>query len=75
MAQPSREPVANPSGRLAALRARPVLTAVMIGCAAAGLVLGVTLLPEGWPLARRVLGGVLGGAGVGLMVTASRMIG
>jgi hypothetical protein len=75
MARASREPVAGPSGTLGALRARPVLAAVLIGFAAAGLLLGVTLLPEGWSLGRRVLGGVLGGAGVGLMVTASRMIG
>jgi hypothetical protein len=58
-----------------AARAHPVITAVMLGCAVAGALLGPLWLPESLPLWRRALGGAIGGAGVGLLLTAYRMIG
>jgi hypothetical protein len=56
-------------------RAHPVITAVMLAFTVAGAVLGPLWLPESLSLWRRALGGAVGGAGVGLLLTAYRMIG
>jgi hypothetical protein len=73
-AQPKTEP-----GGLAALmrvlRAHPVIASVVITCALGGAILGTLLLSPDWSLARRLAGGLVGGAGVGLLITATRMIG
>lgn len=58
-----------------ALRNHPVITGVMLACSAAGVILGVLLLPPEWSLLRRLVGGAVSGMGVGLLVVASRMIG
>ena len=57
------------------LRAHPIITGVLLGCTLAGVGLGYGLLSAEWPLWRRRLGGGVGGAGVGLIITAARMIG
>ena len=57
------------------LRAHPIITGVLLGCTLAGVGLGYELLSAEWPLWRRLLGGGVGGAGVGLFITAARMIG
>ena len=57
------------------LCAHPIITGVLLGCTLAGVGLGYELLSAEWPLWRRLLGGGVGGAGVGLFITAARMIG
>ena len=57
------------------LRAHPIITGVMLCSTLAGAGLGFDLLSSEWALWRRVLGGAVGGAGVGLIITAARMIG
>lgn len=57
------------------VRDHPVITAVMVGCTLVGAGMGFSLLSGEWSVARRVLAGAVGGAGVGLIVTATRMIG
>ena len=57
------------------VRAHPVISSVMLGCTLIGVGLGYELLSPEWALWRRLLGGAVGGAGVGLTITAARMIG
>lgn len=59
----------------AALRRHPVITGVMLGCTLLGAVLGVLLLTDDWSLARRLAAGAVGGAGVGFLFTATKMMG
>ena len=64
------------AGALArAVRAHPVITGVLVGCTLAGAALGFALLTEDWSAARRIAGGAIAGAGAGLIITATRMIG
>jgi len=58
-----------------ALSAHPIVTAVLLICTFAGAVAGTMLLQSDWSIVRRALGGAIAGAGVGLTVTAARMIG
>ena len=58
-----------------AIRDHPYLTAIMVGCVAVGVVLAIQLLPADWALVRQIAAGSVGGAGVGLIITAIRMIG
>ncbi len=60
-------------GPLDAARRHPVLTSVFAVCALAGAGLGLALLDPNWSAARRLLVGALGGVGVGLLVTATRL--
>tara|TARA_B100001964_G_scaffold144219_1_gene158822 strand:- start:340 stop:621 length:282 start_codon:yes stop_codon:yes gene_type:complete len=50
------------------------ISMVLIGCVVLGTVLGAQLLPEKWHLARRILGGGLGGSVCGVFVVAHRLI-
>jgi hypothetical protein len=52
------------------IRDHPYITAIMVG-----IVLSVQLLPADWALARRIAAGSVAGAGVGLFITAGKMIG
>jgi hypothetical protein len=52
-----------------------VITGVMVSCTLLGAALGVVYLTEDWSLARRIAAGAVGGAGVGLLCTATKMIG
>ena len=56
-------------------RANPFVTGVLVVCLVVGVALGITVLPPEWSIARRVAAGAVSGAGVGLMITAARMIG
>lgn len=64
-----------PASRLGVAARHPIISAVMLGCIALGVALGYLLLGEEWSVARRLLGGAVGGAGIGLLLTAPRMIG
>jgi hypothetical protein len=55
------------------VRDHPVITSVMVVCTVAGAVLGACLLTQDWSLARRIAGGAMSGAGVGLLITATKM--
>ena len=63
------------SPRWQVFRGHPVITAVMVGCTLAGAALGPILITYDWSDLKRVLAGALAGAGVGLLVTAPRMVG
>jgi len=52
----------------------PVISAVLLTCTLAGLVAGPFLLTEEWSLLRRVAAGGFAGAGVGLLLTATKMM-
>ena len=72
----SEEEQATPSrGWKAAIAAHPIISGVFISCISIGAVLGVFLLTDEWSLARRIAAGVVGGAGVGILITAPRIIG
>ncbi len=66
---------AERSGIAQVLRDHPVITGVVVGCTLLGGVLGIYLLTGEWSVARRVAGGAVAGAGVGLIITATRIIG
>ena len=60
---------------LSALARHPVITGVLATCTLAGGVAGILWLDADWSVARRVLAGAVGGAWVGLLFTATKMIG
>jgi len=60
---------------MAAITARPVVLGVFITCVSVGAVLGGLLLTDEWSLVRRIAAGVVAGAGVGLLITAPKVIG
>jgi hypothetical protein len=62
-------------GGLGRLRRHPVITATFVACTLAGAVLGFQLLTREWSAARRIAGGALAGAGVGLLITAPKLYG
>ena len=53
----------------------PAILTLLVACTLAGGLLGLLLLPEEWSAARRLLGGLVSGASVGLLVSATRMVG
>ncbi|MFQ5514784.1 MAG: hypothetical protein ACE5FG_10115 [Myxococcota bacterium] len=53
----------------------PLLVAVLVGGALLGALAGVLLLGPEWSLARRLIGGAAADFGVGLLVTATRIVG
>ncbi len=67
---------ATPSrGWKAVIAAHPIISGVVITCVSIGAVLGVFLLTDEWSLARRIAAGMVGGAGVSILITAPRIIG
>ena len=62
-------------GVLDALRAHPWMTAVVVACTLLGLVLGYALLGQDWSVGHRLVAGAVGGAGVGLVIAFTRMLG
>lgn len=60
---------------VAALARHPLITAVVVLCTLVGSVAGAILLDADWSLLRRMLAGGVGGAWVGLLFTATKMIG
>jgi hypothetical protein len=73
-AQPGNERTAD-AGWRARLRRHPVITATFVVCTVAGALAGLQLGPEAWPTWRQLLAGAFSGAGVGLLVTATKMFG
>jgi hypothetical protein len=73
--QQERESRAALKAVAAVIREHPIITTVMVVCTLGGAILGVSMLSADWSLARRLAGGLIGGAGIGLLVTATRMIG
>jgi hypothetical protein len=56
------------------IQRHPVITAILVGCTLLGAALGFALLGDDWSALRRILAGTIGGAGVGLLITATKMI-
>lgn len=75
MAEPPPEEPQGSRSVTDSIRAHPVVTTVMVLCTLAGAVLGPELLTEEWSLLRRVVAGTLAGAGTGLLLTATKMLG
>ena len=57
------------------LRAHPVITGVIVVCVVGGAIAGEMYLPMEWHAARRIAAGVVSGAGCGLMIVATRVVG
>lgn len=57
------------------LRRHPVVTGVMVTCTLVGAVAGVLWLTDDWHMARRLAAGAVAGAGTGLLLTATKMMG
>ena len=62
-------------GWTATITAHPIIFGVFVACISIGTVLGVLILTDEWSLARRIAAGAVGGAGVGILITAPRIIG
>lgn len=75
MAESPQEEAHGSGTVLAAVRAHPVVTAVMVVCLVAGAVAGPLLLPEEWSLLRRLAGGLFAGGGTAVLLTATKMLG
>ena len=56
-------------------RAHPVLAGSFVLCLGAGVFTAFALLPEDWSGLRRSAAGLVGGAGVWLLMTAPRLLG
>jgi hypothetical protein len=59
----------------AVIRAHPIICGTFAILILLGAVLGGCLLTEEWSLLRRVVGGAVAGASMGLLITAPRIIG
>jgi hypothetical protein len=57
------------------IAAHPVIFGFTVTCISVGAVMGVFLLTDEWSVARRVAAGIVGGAGVSILITAPRIIG
>jgi hypothetical protein len=57
------------------VRAHPVLAISLVLCIALGVFAAFVLLPEDWSGLRRSAAGIIGGAGVWLLMTAPRLVG
>ena len=60
---------------LRAVRDHPWITAFNLMCLCIGLTMALTHLPAEWSLARRLTAGAISGLGIGLVITANRMLG
>ena len=63
------------SGWRAVVREHLVIAGVVAACVTLGAVSGAYLLTDDWSLVRRLAAGAVAGAGVGLLITAPRIIG
>lgn len=57
------------------VRQHPVISAILITGILLGAVLGAIFLPEDWSLARRIAGGTISGAGIGILLTMTKVFG
>jgi hypothetical protein len=64
---------ATSKGLAGVVRRHPWITAIFVVGTALGTLLGALFLPEEWALARRLAGGAVAGAGVGVFVTVTRL--
>ena len=62
-------------GWLSALARHPIITAVLVFCTLAGGWAGAQFLDADWSLARRALAGAVFGGWVGILLTATKMVG
>jgi hypothetical protein len=62
-------------GRKSVVSRHPVISATLLGCTALGAALGYYLLTGEWSAARRIAAGAVAGAGTGLLLTATKMLG
>jgi hypothetical protein len=62
-------------GWFAVLLRHPVISSVLGGCTVAGAVAGLLLLDPEWSMLRRGFAGAVGGAWVGLLFTATKIVG
>jgi hypothetical protein len=60
---------------LARVRRHPVISGTLAACTIAGTVLGYLYLPAEWGFLHRSVAGAVAGAGTGLLVTATKMLG
>lgn len=60
---------------LEAIIDHPYITAFMLLCMVAGIVVAIDQLPTEWSLARRATSGAFSGISIGLIITANRMLG
>jgi hypothetical protein len=60
---------------LGAIARHPLITLIVVSCTVAGAVSGLLFLDAGWSVLRRLLAGAVGGAWVGLLFTATKMVG
>ena len=63
------------AGWVEAIARHPLIAAVVALCTLAGAGAGVVFLDADWSLLRRVLAGAVGGAWIGLLFTATKMVG
>jgi hypothetical protein len=73
--QTTQQPHDEPVSLLERLARHRTITGIFVLSIILGAVLGAHQLPEDFSLARRILGGGIGGAGVALLMTATRMFG
>lgn len=64
-----------PGGLREAMRRHPAITAILLGCTVLGAGAGFYLLTGDWSALRRLSAGGVAGAGFGLLITATKMIG
>jgi hypothetical protein len=57
------------------IRRHPWIVTLLVACTVTGTVLGAIYLPAEWSMLRRLAAGAFSGAGVGLLCTATRMLG
>ena len=69
-----RPPESSNDSLLGRLNRHRVMTALFLIAAIAGALLGAFQLPDDISLARRILGGAISGAGVMLLMTATKMM-
>ena len=55
-------------------RRHPVIAATLLGCTVVGAALGFAFLADEWSVARRIAAGAVAGGGVGLLLTATKML-
>jgi hypothetical protein len=60
---------------LGAVRRHPVIAAILIACTVGGAVCGALFFDYAGPLLYRTIAGAVAGLGLGLFVTATKMIG
>ena len=58
-----------------AVRAHPFISGFMVACIVVGAAAGSLFLPPEWHPVRRLAAGIISGAGCGLIIVATRIVG